>query len=116
MSFKRNLLNTAVTAVLFSIPVAGVIAQTSGSGETLQLAQVQQEGTIQGRVTDDVSGTSLQGAIVEISALNMSTTVDSEGRFTLLRVPAGTHTLAVRYIDREPQQITVTVQSNAAVA
>lgn len=119
MTLKRNLLSVAIASALFAVPASDLLAQPAsqaGSAAPMQLAQAQQAGTIQGRVTDEGTGASLQGAIVEIPALNISTTVNTEGRFTLLRVPAGSHSLVVRYIDRETQEAMVAVQSSGTVA
>jgi TonB-dependent receptor len=115
MSFKRNLLNTAVTAVLFSIPVAGVIAQTAGSNATLQLAQasaITATGEISGVVTDAVRGGFLVGAEVRVSGLDVVAVTNSEGRFTLRTVPVGNYTVEASYLGRPARQTAVTVISN----
>jgi TonB-dependent receptor len=115
MSFKRNLLNTAVTAVLFSIPVAGVIAQTAGSNATLQLAQasgITATGEISGVVTDAVRGGFLVGAEVRVSGIDVVAVTNSEGRFTLRTVPVGNYTVEVSYVGRPSRQAMVTVTSN----
>ena len=117
MNFNKSLLSKAIGAVFFLVPVSELVAQpasqTSNSAD-LQLAQLQVMGSIQGRVADDAANTPLEGATVAIPVLNLSTTVDSEGRFSLLRVPAGSHELVVRYIGRETQRISVNVQGDAA--
>lgn len=117
MKFRKKLLNNAIVVALFAVPTTELMAQTpppSSAAPAMQLAQAEMSGSIQGRVADNVADTPLQGAIVEIPALNMSTTVDSEGRYTLTRVPAGSHEVIVRYIGRETQQTAVTVQTNTA--
>jgi TonB-dependent receptor len=112
MTFKRNLLNTAITAVLFSIPVTGVIAQTAEPGATLQLAQanvVSATGEISGVVSDAVRGVFLVGAEVRISGIDVVAVTNSEGRFTLRAVPVGNYTLEASYLGRPARQATVTV-------
>ena len=64
--------------------------------------------TISGLVTNKTTGNGLIGAKVEIPALNVSTLVDSTGRY-LLNVIPGSHELVVSYIGLDTQKRTVTV-------
>ena len=74
----------------------------------------------QGRVTGTAvaaeSGRPLQGALIEVPGTLLRTTVDAEGRFQLPRVPAGTHSIVLRYLGRETQTQSVTVQANASTS
>jgi TonB-dependent receptor len=115
MSFKRNLLSSAVTAALFAVPVTGVIAQTSGSDATLQLAQasgITATGEISGVVTDAVRGGFLVGAEVRVNGIDVVAVTNSEGRFTLRTVPVGNYTVEVSYLGRPSRQAMVTVTGN----
>lgn len=118
MSFKKNLLNSAVTAVLFAVPVTGVIAQTAGSDATLQLAQaagITATGEISGVVSDAVRGGFLVGAEVRVSGSDVVAVTNSEGRFTLRAVPVGNYTLEASYLGRPSRQAAVNVAGNQVV-
>lgn len=54
-------------------------------------------GTISGVITDN-SGRFVNGAEVRLDSSNIVARTDTEGRFRLVRVPAGTHTITVSYI------------------
>jgi hypothetical protein len=54
---------------------------------------------IGGRVLDSGSRAAVAGALVEIGELGLRTTTDSEGRYSFLKVPAGTHTIRVLAFD-----------------
>ncbi|MGH7460804.1 MAG: TonB-dependent receptor plug domain-containing protein, partial [Longimicrobiales bacterium] len=62
------------------------------------------------------SGRPLRGALIEVPGTLLRTTVDAEGRFQLPRVPAGSHSITLRYLGRETQTQNVTVQSNASTS
>jgi len=72
-------------------------------------------GDIVGRVTDEASIGSLEGADVEIVELQRSTGSDGEGRFRFANVPAGTYTLRVNYAAAEPFSQSVVVPETGAV-
>ncbi len=67
-------------------------------------------GTVTGIVTNRTTGNGLEGARVEIPALNLNTLVDNTGRY-VLTVPPGTHRVAVSYTGLDPQDTTVTVSA-----
>src|SRR5688572_12142819 len=52
----------------------------------------QSTGTIAGRVFDQATGRSLQGAVVHIKGSTVSDVTDAEGRFSLTGIPAGAAT------------------------
>lgn len=60
-------------------------------------AAAQGTGTIRGKVADE-DNLLLSGANVVIKELRLGTATDQNGETTLLRVPAGTHTLTVSCI------------------
>jgi TonB-dependent receptor len=77
----------------------------------------QEAGRIMGRVVAAESGSPLTGARVMVQGTSLAATTDRDGRFMLLRVPAGSQTVALAYIGRAAQSQTVTVAAGqAAVA
>lgn len=66
------------------------------------------QGTITGKVTAP-DGSAVEGVTVFIQKLSLGTFTDNNGRYKLDKVPAGTHTLAVRMLGYEQtsQQVTV---------
>src|SRR6185503_1126227 len=57
-----------------------------------------QTGTVTGIVTSTQNGQPLPAAQVYIRALDIGVLTQANGRFTLLNVPAGTHTVAAERI------------------
>ncbi len=57
-----------------------------------------QTGTIAGRVLDAATGTPLAGVNVRLLEASLGTSTDAEGRFTLINVPAGEHTIVASFI------------------
>ncbi|MGI4869584.1 MAG: TonB-dependent receptor [Janthinobacterium lividum] len=61
------------------------------------------QGSVAGTLTDARTGTALPGATVLLTDQpGLGTTTDTEGRFRLPTVPAGPHTLQVRFVGFEP--------------
>ncbi|MEL6687842.1 MAG: TonB-dependent receptor [Pseudomonadota bacterium] len=96
-AFKAFALGTVAPAVLVAMA-------------TPALGQTQEFGRIDGTISDATVDVNLRGALVRIDSLNLSTQTDREGRFSLRRVPAGTHFLEISYVGTETvvQSITVT--------
>ena len=65
-------------------------------------------GILRGRIVSD-DGTSLPGSVVTIEQLNLTTTTDVDGFFTISNVPAGEHTVKVSYIGFEPYSAVVKI-------
>lgn len=65
-------------------------------------------GRVRGRVLDD-QGTALAGAVIEVVGLRLAAATGSNGEYTLARVPAGTHSLRVRIIGRQPRTASISV-------
>lgn len=59
-------------------------------------------GKVVGVVTDGQTGETLPGANVVIEGSNLGAASDMEGRYTILRVPPGQHTLRAEYIGYQP--------------
>ena len=66
-------------------------------------------GRVQGRVLEAESGRPLEGARVRLSRSGLFGITDQQGRYVIPRVPAGTDTISVAYIGREPQARLVAV-------
>lgn len=71
-------------------------------------------GAIRGRVTDSLTRETLPGATVLITGTTLMTSTDVNGEF-LLRVPAGTVTLEVRYVGFDLYSRTVIVPAEGTV-
>ncbi len=72
----------------------------------LTAAQETPTGRIVGRVVDAKSGAGIQAAGVQIVGTTIGTQSGIDGRFTLLKVPAGTVTLQVRRIGYNAKTVT----------
>ena len=77
----------------------------------------QSTGTITGRVFDEATGRSLQGAVVTVRGTNTSDYTDPDGRFTLAGVRTGSATLDIEYVGLDPfsQQVSVSAGASATV-
>jgi TonB-linked SusC/RagA family outer membrane protein len=75
-----------------------------------------QTGSITGTVVDVTSGQPLESAQVFIPALNMGGLTNTQGRFLLLNIPAGTHEVRVELIGYNSMTQEVTVSAGQASA
>lgn len=78
-------------------------------------AQVASTGSISGRVFDEATGRSLQGAVVRVAGTTTVDYTDPDGRFTLTSVPAGAQIVEVEYVGLDPFKQSVTVTAGAMV-
>jgi hypothetical protein len=69
------------------------------------------KGAISGTVLDE-AGETLTGATVTVAGTTLGTATDFNGRYVLKQVPAGTHTIEVRFISYQTRQV-ANVQVNA---
>ena len=89
------------TAALLALALASAAllppaaAAATGGEALLQQATT---GRITGTVTDAGSGTPIEAAQVFVAGTQLGSTTNSEGRYTIQNVPAGTVTLVVRRI------------------
>jgi TonB-dependent receptor len=90
----------ARTAWLLPLVFSSLFAQTTGG--------------ITGRVYDEGSGKSLQGAVVTVRGTNLSDYTDSDGRFSLSPVGAGPVTLDIEYVGLDPLTREVTVPAGGS--
>ena len=72
-------------------------------------AQAQDTGRIVGQVTTAASMRPLEGAQVFVEGLRIGGLTNAEGRFLILNVPAGTHTVRVENLGFASASRTVTV-------
>src|SRR5699024_1849715 len=75
-------------------------------------AQSPNTGTITGRVFDQATGRSLQGAVVHVRGTSASDYTDTEGRFTLSGVPVGAATVEIEYVGLDALTQSITVSSS----
>lgn len=72
-------------------------------------------GDITGSVTDAGETIALRAAEVRIVELDRVTISERDGSFRFVDIPAGSYTLAVRYVGADTQQITIDVPANGTV-
>ncbi|MXX54882.1 MAG: TonB-dependent receptor [Gemmatimonadetes bacterium] len=97
MHFKRLVSGTlAAVAILFAVAAAPAQAQT---------------GVIEGQVLDGASQRPLGNAQVLVAGTGVGQLTNSAGRFLLLNVPAGEHTVQVTLIGYAEAEQTVTVSA-----
>jgi TonB-linked SusC/RagA family outer membrane protein len=79
-------------------------------GASVDTANAQQTGTVQGVVVDATTQRPMASAQVTIQGTQIGTLTNAQGRFQLLNVPAGTHTLRVELVGYgvSTRQISVT--------
>ncbi|MEL6691910.1 MAG: TonB-dependent receptor [Pseudomonadota bacterium] len=103
--FKKATLATAAR----SLALGGLAAASISALTVPATAQSTDIGRVNGVVTDAGQGSFLRGASVQIPSLNLTTETDSEGRFALRRVPAGTYDVVISYVGRDDVVQSVTI-------
>jgi TonB-linked SusC/RagA family outer membrane protein len=78
-------------------------------------AVAQATGTVNGLVVDDQIGRPIADAMVVVQGTELRTFTNAQGRYQLLNVPAGTHTLRVERLGYEPSSRQITVEAGATV-
>lgn len=105
-------------------PVRGRLTRASGMGAVALLgvflaagAAVAQEGTVTGTVLNRDTGAPLQSVQVSLLGTGMGTLSRADGRYILLRVPAGTYTIRATRIGytTESREVTVPAEGTATV-
>ena len=69
------------------------------------------KGSVSGMVLDE-AGESLTGATIVVVGTTLGATADLNGQYVLKQVPAGTHTIEVRFISYQTQQVSEVNVSN----
>ncbi|MBM3853583.1 MAG: TonB-dependent receptor [Verrucomicrobia bacterium] len=72
-------------------------------------ASAQSDGSVTGQVINEATGNSLANAVVALAGSSNSVVTDRDGRFLLLRVPAGPQSLNVTYTGLNPRTVAITV-------
>ena len=80
---------------------------------TLGAAPVAAQGTLSGTVTDP-SGRPLGGVIVQLDSARLGVATERDGRYRIVRVPAGSHTLTFRYIGFQARTMSAAVAASGA--
>ncbi|MDO9520781.1 MAG: TonB-dependent receptor [Pseudohongiella sp.] len=111
----RTSLAFAIAASCLALTSTGLHAQTGTAAATMQLAQAQQAGSVQGRVVDSDTGLPLGGAIVRIPDAGLEVSTTPEGLFLIPVVPAGNHRVVVSFIGYPTQSDSVTVAAGDRV-
>ncbi|HEY9505120.1 MAG TPA: carboxypeptidase-like regulatory domain-containing protein, partial [Gemmatimonadales bacterium] len=81
----------------------------------ITVAGAQAVGTVTGTVTRAADGGALSSVSVSVAGTGISTVTNTDGRYTLRRVPAGTQTIVFRWLGYAPSQVPVTVEADGTV-
>ena len=100
---RESLLAALVMAASSCLLIAPVARSQSG------------QGTVVGRVTDGRTSEGIARAAVRIDGSSLAANTDQDGRYRVLNVSAGTHTLSARRIGYGVGRQTVTVASDQTV-
>ncbi|MFA7588192.1 MAG: carboxypeptidase regulatory-like domain-containing protein, partial [Novosphingobium sp.] len=117
MMRKLMLASSALAALAISTSVHAATAAADAGSDTLAAAAATEAatmGSISGVVTDG-AGRFINGAEVRIAGTATVARTDSEGRFRLNRVPAGSQTLTVTYIGLPEATETLDIRPGIAV-
>lgn len=109
MNFKKKWLSMAVSAAVLCVPATGIL-QPLHASEPLQLAQVTESGSVQGRVTG-AQDLPLQGAVVRITGTQLETSTGRDGSFLFPTVPAGNQEVEIRFGGYETERLSLDVRS-----
>ncbi len=74
-----------------------------------------QSGTISGTVTEQLPPNPIAQASVVVQGLNLGALTDAQGRYTIAKVPVGTHTIVARRLGYVVGQTQVAVAANGTV-
>ena len=97
----RRLIRLALALPLLLVPAA--------------VANAQDVGTVTGTVTRAIDGAALSSVSVFVEGIGISTVTNTDGRYTLRRVPAGPQTVVFRWLGYAPAQVQVVVEANSTV-
>jgi TonB-dependent SusC/RagA subfamily outer membrane receptor len=80
-----------------------------------QPAAARQTGTIAGSITDGLSSSGIQSAQVFLVGTGLGTLTNAGGRYVILNVPVGSHTLRVERLGFSTQETQITVSSGSTL-
>ncbi len=105
---KTNPMNSSkiLKSILFALFVACAAPSMVG-----------QYGNVEGIISDE-NGISVPGATIVVTSLNKGTISDFDGRFSLIDIPVGTHTINISYLgyDNVEESVTVEVNTTSSVS
>ena len=81
----------------------------------IAIASAQDVGTVTGTVTRAADGATLSSVSVFVEGAGVSTVTNTDGRYTLRRVPAGPQTIVFRWLGYAPTNVQVVVEPNGTV-
>ncbi|MBN1560499.1 TonB-dependent receptor [candidate division KSB1 bacterium] len=76
----------------------------------------QSTGTLQGEVTDNATGEALPGVNVTVSGTVLGAATDADGRFSIERVPTGTHNILITMIGYKRAEVTARIEAEQVAA
>ena len=97
------------TALLFAASVFPALSLSAAPALVRQ--QPTQGGTLVGRVTDARTAQGVQSVTIEVEGTRLGAITDTEGRYRIVNVPAGSRTLVARRLGFSAVRRTVTVNA-----
>jgi len=70
------------------------------------------EATVAGVVRDEETSAPLVGAVVQVTDLDRTAATDADGRYVLRGIPAGPHSLTIRFLGYEPRTVLALVPAD----
>src|SRR5690606_1128637 len=112
---RSRLMGALVLTLAAGLAGPGIASASPGASAPLRIQQTPAvQGSISGRVIDGATGQPLSAASVVVVGTDRGGLTDSEGRFVIPNVPAGTHTVRVSLIGYAPGEQQVQVTSGGA--
>ncbi|MBI4419366.1 MAG: SusC/RagA family TonB-linked outer membrane protein [Gemmatimonadetes bacterium] len=105
MTLRQSIRSARCWRAAVLVAVAAVLARPTFA---------QQAGSIAGTVMIEGTATPAVGVRVTVAGLNRSAVTNSEGRYVILNVPPGTHTVRVVRIGFRPQEVSIAVLPGAS--
>ncbi len=93
------------------LPMLAVAALLALTARTVHA----QSGTISGTVTEQLPPNPIAQSSVVVQGLNLGAVTDAQGRYTIAKVPVGTHTIVARRLGYVVGQTQVVVAANGTV-
>ena len=81
----------------------------------LSLAQAQESGKLQGKVTDKNSGDPLPGANVFLEGTSLGAATSVDGEFSIRQIPPSNYSMIIRYVGYLEKKMSVTVKSGSTI-
>jgi outer membrane receptor for ferrienterochelin and colicins len=101
--FPRNVRHPALLSLL-ALAAVGV-----------GILPAQSTGTIRGTVTRSGSTEAIAGVQITVQGTGLATATSPQGRYTLQRIPAGSHVVVFRWLGYQPVERTVNIQGETTL-